>query len=164
MILIVAYGNSLRQDDAAGLALAKIIKQECLARQLPATLQQSQQLLPELAAEMAQPGVEAVVFVDTQAVPPEKSEPVVQIQRIRHKAPSPSLGHHLTPETLLVYARQLYGREPVAWLVTAPGVAFGHGQGLSQVAQLALANARPQVKQLCQHLAAPAEIAPVPIG
>ena len=53
MILIIAYGNPLREDDGAGLVLAE--KLETLLRRLAIETRrvEMQQLLPELAAEIA---------------------------------------------------------------------------------------------------------------
>jgi len=157
VILIIAYGNSLRSDDAAGLRLAEIIEQACAAQQLAVEKITVHQLLPELAPEMARPTVDAVLFVDTlfvdtQAVPPQQTEPAVQIQPLVTGAASPGVGHHLTPAALLTYAGLLYGRQPPAWLVTAPGVDFSHGQGLSPTAQRALAAAGPAIARLVTQL------------
>jgi len=111
-----------------------------------------QQLLPELAPEMARPTVGAVLFVDTRAVPPGETKPAVRIQPLTTSAASPGVGHHLTPAALLTYAGLLYGRQPPAWLVTAPGVDFSHRQGLSQTAQRALAGAGPAIARLFNQL------------
>ncbi|MEZ4766952.1 MAG: hypothetical protein R2844_00805 [Caldilineales bacterium] len=69
MILIIAYGNSLREDDGAGLVLAE--KLEPLLRRFAVDARriETQQLLPELAAEIAASQPHAVVFVDTRGQP-----------------------------------------------------------------------------------------------
>jgi hydrogenase maturation protease len=138
MILIIAYGNSLRRDDGAGLVLAERLEQAWLARQVEVERLEVQQLTPELALEMARDEVSAVVFADTRVIAPDETAPGLKIYPVQANPSSPSLGHQLDPAVLLSYARLLYGKQPPAWMVTAPGVDFDHGEGLSQVAQQAL--------------------------
>lgn len=149
MILLIAYGNSLRQDDGAGLRLAERMAGYCQAMGALVRHLAVQQLAPELALEIAAPEVTAVVFVDTRAA--TELAGVVQIAPLAPpEAATPSLGHHFQPGVLLAYAALLLeGRPaPPAWLVTVPGVAFEHGEGLSQTASAAIeaamaSNARP---------------------
>jgi hydrogenase maturation protease len=138
MILIIGYGNSLRSDDGAGLLLAERLEQAWRARQISVERLAVQQLMPELAWDIAQEAVEAVVFVDTRAVAPGETEPGLQISPVEAPALAPSLGHHLDPGVLLIYAHLLYGKTVPAWLVTVPGVNFEHGETLSQTAQQTL--------------------------
>ena len=141
MILIIGYGNSLRQDDGAGLILADTLTQACQARNLPAKCITTHQLTPELAPTIATPETSAVVFVDTRVALPSENAPGVQIRTLIADTSSPSLGHHLTPETLLLYAQLLYSRQPAAWLVTVPGINFDHGEELSELTKNALITA-----------------------
>ena len=138
MILIIGYGNSLRQDDGAGLILANTLAHACRTRNLPAKCITTHQLMPELALAIAAEEISVVVFVDTRVALPSEIEPAVQIRPLMADTSSPSLGHHLTPETLLLYARLLYGQQPAAWLVTVPGTAFNHGESLSELTKTAL--------------------------
>ena len=138
MILIIGYGNSLRQDDGAGLLLANTLAHACRTRNLPAKCITTHQLMPELAPTIAAQEISAVVFVDTRVVLPSENAPGVQIRTLTADTSSPSLGHHLTPETLLLYAQLLYSRKPAAWLVTVPGIAFSHGETLSELSKIAL--------------------------
>lgn len=131
-VLILACGNPLRRDDGAGLLLA-----EQLAAFL-ATVGQShrlvtvQQFTPELALAIADEALSSVIFVDTRAWYATDSSPFqIEIQPLAGTLPGPTLGHHLGPETLLLYARELYGYAPAAWLLTVPGVDFDHGTALS---------------------------------
>jgi hydrogenase maturation protease len=136
--LIIAYGNNLRRDDGAGLILAERLEQAWLAHQIEVKRLVVQQLTPELTLEVAQDEISAVVFVDTRAVPPGETELAVQMGRVSADPCNPALGHHLDPAVLLTYARLLYHKQPPAWLVTAPGVDFGHGEGLSRATRRAL--------------------------
>ena len=53
------------------------------------------------------------------------------------------MGHHFMPGVLLAYAKALYAVDPLppAWLVTVPGVRFGYGECISDVAQMAIQSA-----------------------
>ena len=143
MILLIAYGNPLRQDDGAGLLLAHML--EGVLRAAGCHVQQiaTQQLTPELAVEIASDDVRAVVFVDSRisAQPTGDAVDVTALQSL--VGSSPSLGHHLQPEALLGYTELLHARQalPPAWLVTAPGVAFGYGETISETAQAAIRSA-----------------------
>ena len=128
VLLLIAYGNSLRRDDGAGLALAE---------QLAALWQQAgiavrhlatQQLTPEIALEISAPDVTHVVFVDTRS----SNINTVKLQPLVPDEPGRRLGHHLTPESLLFYAGRLYNRCPPAWLLTIPGTDFGFGEEFSE--------------------------------
>ena len=148
MILLIAYGNPLRQDDGAGLRLAELMVRCWQEQSTPLRHLTVQQLAPELALEIAEPGVSAVVFVDTRAVTPGDVEAgAVEGVAVTPLAPpdaaTPSLGHHFQPDVLLAYAALLLeGRQtPPAWLVTVPGTAFDHGEGLSQTASAAIETA-----------------------
>ncbi|HSN77979.1 MAG TPA: hydrogenase maturation protease [Anaerolineae bacterium] len=145
MILLIAYGNELRQDDGAGLRLAELMARRWQAVSTPLRHLTVQQLTPELALEIADPGVTAVVFVDTRAVAPGDeatgaAEAVTVTPLAAPDASSPSLGHHFQPDVLLAYAALFLENQPAppAWLATVPGVAFDHGEGLSPIASAAI--------------------------
>ncbi|MFZ2358423.1 MAG: hydrogenase maturation protease [Anaerolineae bacterium] len=139
MILLIAYGNPLRQDDGAGLWLAERMAGRWQAMGAPLRHVAVHQLTPELALEIAEPGVKAAVFVDTRATT-ESAGPVEINLLAPPDAATPSMGHHLQPEVLLAYAALLLDGRPAppTWLVTAPGVTFGHGEGLSQTVSAAV--------------------------
>jgi hydrogenase maturation protease len=139
MILLIAYGNPLRQDDGAGLRLAERMAGCWLAMGALVRHLAVQQLAPELALEIAALEVTAVVFVDTRAAAGLAG--AVEITPLAPpNAATPSLGHHLQPDVLLAYAALLLDGRPAppAWLVTVPGVAFDHGEGLSHTASAAI--------------------------
>lgn len=158
MILIIGYGNSLRQDDGGGLQLAQQIEQTGQELGLPVERVCVQQLLPELAVDIARPDVEAVIFADTRAVLPHDITPDIEIAQLATRSLSPSVGHHLLPEVLLIYAYRLYGQQPPAWLVTVPGIEFDHGESFSPVTENALITAKDKIKNLlaAQFLTIPA--------
>ena len=124
MILIIGYGNSLRQDDGAGLKLAELLTLACHRSRVQATQLQVQQLTPELVLDIARPEVQAVIFADTRTMASD-TDPWVQIKPLpineKPGGKTGIVGHYLTPETLLLYASVLYNRQPPSWLATVPG-------------------------------------------
>ena len=152
-LLILACGNPQRRDDGAGAHLAEKLADALRAAGRTVCVHIVHQLLPELALEIAGEGVAAVLFVDTRAVA-EGSELSlgVTLEPLHDDSAGPSLTHHLGPQTLLLYARELYHRAPPAWLITIPGVDFSHGDGLSPVVR----------SLLCQSDAVAAQILSLP--
>lgn len=137
-VLVIGYGNTLRRDDGAGVALAQRLVMVGRARGWPLSLLLITQLAPEVAAEIAQETVKAVVFVDTAFAKLNVLDgeyvverPTIEVRRVDVDTASPSLGHHLDPAALLTYVHLLYGRDVPAWLVTVPGSDFDHGEGFS---------------------------------
>jgi hydrogenase maturation protease len=129
---MIAYGNTLRRDDGAGIALAERMVAHWQSLGRPVRLITDSQLLPEMAELVAGEHVKALVFVDTSA---DRDGRCIQVSDIDLDSPTPSSGHQLGPSALLVYAALLYGRQPRAWLVTIPGHDFTHGEGFSPKVQ-----------------------------
>lgn len=153
MILILAYGNSLREDDGAGLHLGRRLENLCLALGLPSQLELSHQLHPEMALLLVENPVQAVIFADCAAVDPDSVGLAVDIQpltQLAQASSSATLGHHVGPHLVLEYARLFSNTVPPAWLITVPGVAFNHGEGLSETAQTVLNTAEPRLRQFLQ--------------
>lgn len=160
MILIIAYGNSLRHDDGAGLILAEHLEARWLEQGVDVERIAVHQLGPELALDIAREEVEAVIFVDTRDARTERQTPgkfPVLTQPLTATTGQNSLGHHFQPCTILVYARDLYAYAPTAWLVTVPGVNFEHGGGLSEVAHQALQSLPNIADDLLHQIQAPRE-------
>jgi hydrogenase maturation protease len=145
-LLLIGYGNPLRQDDGLGWRIAMAIEDlELPGLQVLA----AQQLTHELAAPIAL--AEAVVFVDAaygksaangsaQAIEPLALKP------LHHKPQAPDPGpqtwsHQLTPQALLVLAGELYGHQPAALQLLVPARWNGHGEGFSPEAAAVLPRA-----------------------
>ena len=128
MILVIGYGNTLRSDDGAGVRLVERLTQVVPASRV--RTETGHQLTPEMALSIADPDVDGVVFVDAGI---DVSE--IAIRPLDEEQPSPSVGHHLTPEALMVYASRLYGRRPRAWLLTLPAYDLTHGDTRTQQAE-----------------------------
>lgn len=148
MLLIIACGNTLRQDDGAGLLLAERLVQVYRTAGMPVRHLAVQQLLPELAVEIAAADVSEVLFVDTRMAENER-DTAVEIQPLTPQARPRSLGHQLSPEMLLVYARELYGKQmpeppPFARQLTIPGFQFSHAEELSEPCRALMAQALSQ--------------------
>ena len=146
--LVISCGNSLRQDDGAGLLLAEGLADYWQARGLLADQIQVQQLVPELALAIAKPDVAEVWFVDCRVAQDEHDQ-ALALHPVLTGTPSPALGHQLAPAALLWYARTLFDErpsadQPVGWQLTIPGFAFGHGTTLSPTCQAVLDNALQQ--------------------
>ena len=133
MILLIGYGNTLRRDDGAGQVLARMIADRGERNDL--RLITVHQLVPELAWELAAPGVAAAVFMDAAACP---FPGAVSVSPLRvdvladEPHPAPVFGHHFSPCHLLAYAGLLGDVRFPSWLVTIPARDFGLGEGLSR--------------------------------
>lgn len=149
MILIIGYGNELRGDDGAGLALAERLEQGCVRRGWPVRRLSVHQLTPELAAEVADPAVRAVLFVDARVATNADDRRVTIAEAAIPATVQGRLGHYTDPTAVLAYAGLFTpGPLPRAWVVTVPAVAFDHGQGLSAVAQASIEEGVQEVLSL----------------
>lgn len=144
-LLFIAYGNTLRRDDGAGLALAETVLPLLADQGFQIELITIQQLTPELAFDIANPDLAAVYFFDTAADTPGLG---IQVQQVGLSQGAPVLGHHLIPSALLLYAKQLFGVCPPAWLITIPGYDFELGEGFSSTTTSHLADITPLVQKL----------------
>lgn len=139
MILVLAYGNSLRRDDGAGFALGRILDGLLTEAGLEVKRLESHQLTPELALDIAEANVTAVFFVDTRVVSnPGEGGGVRATEVVPADIAVPGVGHHLDPSVLLAYTKHLFKKDPPAWLLTVPGSDFDHGEGFSEATQKVL--------------------------
>jgi hydrogenase maturation protease len=137
VLLLIAYGNPLRRDDGAGLALAAQLAACWQAQGVHVRHLAVHQLTPELALELSSPDVQNVIFVDTTT----DAAATIGMKPIRPTILGRVLGHHVTPDALLLYAQRLYGQHPPTWLLTIPGADFGFGEGFSTETMCHLATA-----------------------
>lgn len=153
MVLIFAYGNSLRRDDGAGLVLGGVVERLLSEAGFQVNRIDSHQLEPEFALDISGEEISSVLFIDARTVPEisDADDLRVQFHRVSPaEDSSPGLGHHLNPSTLLAYARHLFKKEPPAWLITIPGTDFDHGEGLSEIALEAIRSAPEILRGLVQ--------------
>ena len=138
--LVVGYGNRLRRDDAVGPMAAEAVGR----RHLPGVIAiETHQLLPELAEPIASARV--VIFVDALVAEGSLDTRVTPIGP--SDSPSP-IGHLGDPRGLLALARDVFGRAPVAWLVTVPATDLSMGEGLSPAAESGLDEAPRRIDVL----------------
>jgi hydrogenase maturation protease len=121
-LLVIGYGNSVRQDDQAGPMVAERIEMEAMpgVRTLVCA-----QLSPEHAEAVSL--ASAVVFVDAQADPAAG----VCFVPVFPGESSQVTTHAVEPRTLLALARDVFGQVPSAWWLTIPAERLGFGTDLS---------------------------------
>jgi len=125
-LLVIGYGNTLRQDDQAGPAVAELIESRALPRVRTIACAQ---LSPEHAEDVARCGM--VVFVDAQA----RQDGGIVFEEVIAGESSQVTTHAVKPQTLLALARDVYGWTSKAWLLTIPADRFGFGEELSPLAR-----------------------------
>ena len=138
-LLVIGYGNTLRQDDAAGIRVAERVG----ALGLPGVRARAcRQLLPELVHELAE--APAVVFVDAAS----DGDGAVHLRPLA-EADSGRLDSHLCgPAKLLALAREVCGEAPPAWLRTVPAEHFGFGEELTDTTRRGIDEAVSAVRSL----------------
>lgn len=122
--LLLACGNSLRQDDGVGLRIAEAAEQLFPASRL--RIVAAPQFTPEMAAELAT--TDLALFVDASAADDPGS---IRIEPVLPCA-EPAETHRLDPPALLAMARDLCGHAPArAFALTVGAATFGYGENLS---------------------------------
>lgn len=151
MVLLMSFGNPLRGDDGAGRKVASAALRGDAGLTNAVAWHDCQQLTPDLAADLAEPGVTSAVFVDTRvAVSPEDRPGLCALEPGAARVAGT---HGLTPAGLLGLALRLYGRCPGGYLLTVPGWQFPHGEGLSRPCRAAAARATAVLGRLLADLA-----------
>lgn len=132
--LLLACGNSLRQDDGVGLRIAEAAEQLLPASRL--RIVAVQQFTPELAVELA--AAELAIFVDASAADEPGSIRVARVvasddPELHPTEPHRLETHTLDPAGLMALARFLCGHAPQhAFALTVGAARFGHGEELSR--------------------------------
>lgn len=139
-VLIIGYGNPLRGDDGVGLEAAKRLRADVSddAVEILAV----HQLTPELAEPVSDSAL--VIFIDAS----RDGEPGRwKSEEITPDAPSPgTASHHLTPASLLAYARTIFGGQPRAVVFSIAGESFDLTESLSPRVQATLPEIIEQVR------------------
>jgi len=148
VIFIITYGNPLRRDDGAGILLAEQLEQLWTASGIEVERLTVHQLTAELADEMTHDEFQAIVFVDSRALVLDDGPTSIQLQSVSSDEANLNLGYYMSPATLLMIARLMYGVRLPAWLITVPGVDFRHGEGISETVQKALSHIPTEVLYL----------------
>jgi hydrogenase maturation protease len=136
-VLVIAWGNPLREDDAVAWHVLEGLRSLKPRPSLPPMkLRHAHQLAPEMAECVSQ--AQGVVFIDARR---DGQPGEVRCEEIAPAAGSNPLAHSLSPQALLLFAEQLYGRAPKAVMLSIAGERFGMGEELSPVVRRALPRA-----------------------
>jgi hydrogenase maturation protease len=130
-VLVIAYGNPLREDDGVGWAVAAAVER-CPGVEVKVV----HQLLPELVEPLSR--ASSVVFVDARN---EGRPGSVHREPVLALAGAEAMTHTLDPGRLLGLCLRLYGRAPEAVAVSVAGARFGFGHHLSEPVRRAVPEA-----------------------
>jgi hydrogenase maturation protease len=138
-LLVIGYGNTLRNDDGVGPQVADAVSALALpgVRTLNCAL-----LTPELADPISK--AKTVVFVDAAVDAPRE----VQLRSLAPAESSQVMAHAADPKTMLALARDVFGHAPKAWWLTIPVADIGIGETLSPLARQGFAAAIEKIKKL----------------
>lgn len=144
MVVVIGYGNPLRQDDGAGWHVARAVEELSLGKPDLCVLARHQ-LTPDLAELLSE--AERAVFIDASV---EGGPGTVARRPVAPAANDlPFDTHRYGPSELLATARTLFGSYPGAHLITVTGRDFGFGDELSAPVRDALPQAAALAAQLC---------------
>jgi hydrogenase maturation protease len=122
--LLLACGNSLRQDDGVGLQIAEAAEQLFPASRL--RIVAAQQFTPEMAADLA--STELAIFVDACAADEPGAIRVFPVAATQERCET----HRLDPAALLAMAQSVCGHAPArAFTLTVGAGHFGYGEEIS---------------------------------
>lgn len=139
-LLIFAYGNPSRGDDALGPLLLERLE----ALNLPGVeLLTDFQLQVEHALDLQ--GRERVLFIDASV---SCSSPYL-FARLLPQQDASYTSHAMSPAALLQACLDLHGSAPPAWLLAVRGECFELGEGLSAGASRNLEQAFALLRGLC---------------
>lgn len=139
-VLIFAYGNPSRGDDALGPALLERVE----ALDIPGVeLLTDFQLQVEHAADLA--GRQVVLFADADVSCPAP----YAFTRLAPQRDTSYSTHEMSPAAVLEVYRELYGDPPPAYLLAIRGESFELGEPLSTGARANLEAAIKLVQDLC---------------
>src|SRR5579872_5392623 len=122
--LLLACGNSLREDDGVGLRIAEAAEEMFPASRLRVVA--AQQFTPEMAAEIAE--TDLVVFVDACLGDEPGAIRVFPVTAGEERAET----HRLDPPGLLAMAQAFCGHTPThAFALTIGAGRFGYGEAMA---------------------------------
>lgn len=139
-LLIFAYGNPSRGDDALG----PLLLERLATLNLPGVeLLTDFQLQVEHALDLQ--GRERVLFIDASVSCP----PPCLFTRLQPQQDASYTSHAMSPAALLQACLDLNGSAPPAWLLAVRGESFELGEGLSAGARRNLEQAFSLLRGLC---------------
>lgn len=146
--LILACGNTLREDDGVGPFLAQWAEEQWREDARVRVLCDNQ-WTPEMVEEVRQ--AESVVFIDCAT---DCEAGVVRAMTVEPAADLTKLGtHHLDAGQLLALSKQLYGRMPRSSLLLTVGAgSLELREGFSEAVEAALPEAQRMLEDSVQRL------------
>jgi hydrogenase maturation protease len=142
-ILVIGYGNDLRNDDAVGQRVAERVADWHLPHVHTIT---THQLTPEMAERLST--ISLGIFVDVYPATEDGSD--VRVQEIDDTNVIGSMSHMSNPRSLLALTRALYGYAPPGFWVMVPGREFEVKIALSPVAERGVEVALQEIDHLIQ--------------
>ncbi|HKD62313.1 MAG TPA: hydrogenase maturation protease [Terracidiphilus sp.] len=146
--LILACGNTLREDDGVGPFLAHWAEERWRDDARVRVLC-DHQWTPEMAEDVAQ--AETIVFIDCAT---DSAPGLVRCMAVKPAPDSTKLGmHHLDASQLLALSKHVYGAMPrTSLLLTIGAGSLELREGFSAVVQAALPEARQGLEDTVQRL------------
>jgi hydrogenase maturation protease len=146
--LILACGNTLREDDGVGPWLAAWAE-ERFAGEPAVRVVSRQQWTPELAEDIS--GAQSVVFIDCASNAQPGS---LQLAPVEPGGAAPGLAtHHFGAAELLSLSKELYGSMPrISLLLTIGAGSLELREGFSAVVNAALPEAQRLLEKTIRHL------------
>ena len=150
-ILIVAYGNPLRCDDAVAWHAADALEGKFPESEVE--ILRLHQLAPEVADSVRER--ELVLFVDAACVDDIKNScpgdiRVCEVSSAEIRERAGHFSHVHSPAKVLRFAQELYDQTPKAFVITVAGENFGHGESLSVPATSALPELVTSIQRLIE--------------
>lgn len=128
-ILVIGYGNTLREDDAIGVLVAESLQEEACDEAIRYKV--VQQLMPELAKDMSES--DTVIFIDASV---EIRPGETKKEQLRCQPDSTTSNHHFfTAQHLLNLCYQLYNQSPSSYLYSMGVESIELKEGLSNTVQ-----------------------------
>lgn len=139
-VLVICIGNTLRSDDGFAWHVGDELNSQA---DEDLRVLKVHQVTPELAEEMSE--VALVIFVDA-AMRGDLGE--LSCAAVTSSDADLHFSHDITPAVLLGMAKVLYAREPRAFLISAAGKSFDHGETLSPEIAAAIPYALAKIREL----------------
>lgn len=149
-VLVIGYGNPLRNDDGLGWCVAENMALSGYASDVKIIT--CHQLNPELADPISR--AELVLFVDAAEPATTAAAPGSIIERdLESQCESPRcFSHDLTPSTLLACAAELFGSSPRGRMFSIVGADFGMGEHLSPAVEASVPELLRRIRACTQEL------------
>lgn len=142
--LLLAYGNSLREDDGIAPLLAESLQEN--TPRIDVVI--AHQLLPEHAELIS--NYERILFMDAKLG--NRIGHVEVFSLSEHEAPQNTITHHFDPTMLLKSAELLYQKNSQAWCFSIESRHFDHSDSLSPSMQSQFEDIKNHLKKTIHEL------------